>query len=122
MIQKTIRRTLLAVYLLLVMVSTLAPLSGDMYRPFAGFDKLVHFGLFAGVAYLLYWNLNSVRRPNPWISVSFATGLAGAIELVQSVLTYRSGDLWDFVAGGLGAVAGATLALGAASLGHRIPG
>ncbi len=122
MIHKTIRRTVLAGYLLLVVVSTLAPLSSDMYHTFAGLDKLAHFGLFAGVAYLLYWNLNSVRRPNPWVSVSFATGLAGAIELAQSLVPYRSGDPWDFMAGAAGAVAGAVVALGATCLRHRIPG
>jgi len=119
-IRKAVRRTIFFIYLLLVLAATLAPLSGDMYVAVSGFDKLVHLGLFAGLAFLLYWSRKGEGEPIPTSAVVFSAALAGLIEIVQSPLRYRSGDWEDFVAGSVGAILGGTLALLAATLKHRM--
>ena len=71
------------------------------------FDKVVHFGIFLGFALLFYFD-----RPLSigWILLtSFA--FAATIELVQSVLPYRQGDWWDFLAGAAGASVGGAIVL-----------
>lgn len=100
------RRTILAAYVATVLGATLTPLSSGAYGAVAGFDKLVHIALFGGVAMGLHWNLNSVRHPNPIGVILFTTVFAGLVELIQSGLSYRSGDLWDLWAGTFGAVVG----------------
>jgi glycopeptide antibiotics resistance protein len=119
-IQRAIRRIVLAVYLAVVLTATLAPLSGGMYVAVAGLDKLVHLCLFAGVAFLVYWAQKSAGEPLPGTAVILASGLAGLIELIQSLLQYRSGDVWDFLAGALGAIFGAAAAVLSAALKHRL--
>lgn len=107
MIQRAARRAILAAYILLVLAATLAPLSGDMYVAVSGFDKLVHVGLFAGVALLFYWSRNGAGEASVSAAFWIATFMAGMIEVIQGTLRYRSGDLWDFVAGAAGAAIGA---------------
>jgi VanZ family protein len=68
-------------------------------------DKLVHFGIFLGFA--LLFHIDRALQARWTLPASFA--FAGAIELVQSVLPYREGDWWDFVAGAAGASVGAVL-------------
>ncbi len=103
----TLKRLVLTAYLGLVAVATLAPLSGGMYRPMAEFDKLVHMGLFAGVAFLMLWTEESGSHPRAITVILATTALAGLIELIQGVLPFRAADGWDFVAGAVGAVIGA---------------
>jgi VanZ family protein len=120
MIQRLIRRVVLAAYLALVLAATLAPLSGDMYVAVAGFDKIVHLCLFAGVSFLFYWSQKPAGEPLPGTAALFSSGLAGLIEVAQSPLQYRSGDLWDFLAGVTGAILGAAAAFVAAKVKHRL--
>lgn len=65
-------------------------------------DKLAHALVVGAVAALLWWNLPAGR----WRAAS-ALGLAGvyaaAIELLQGLLTFRSGDVLDLIAGMVGA-------------------
>lgn len=70
-------------------------------------DKLVHFGIFLGFSLLFYFD----RRLKLWWILLISFAFAAAIELVQSVLPYREGDGWDFVAGAAGASVGAVLVL-----------
>ncbi len=119
MIRHTVRTAVFTVYVMLVLAATLAPLSGDMYSAVSGLDKLVHVGLFAGVAFLLYWSQKSTGEPSPVSAVGPTTILAGLVEIFQAMLGYRSGDFWDFIAGALGAVIGAGSAYAAAKLKHR---
>ena len=70
-------------------------------------DKLVHFGVFLGFALLFYID----RHWKIWWTVLVAVAFAGGIELVQSLLPYRQGDWWDFLAGAAGAGLGAVLVL-----------
>jgi VanZ family protein len=91
-----------------------------MYVAVSGFDKIVHLFLFAGVSFLVYWAQKTVGEPIPGMATVVASALAAFIEIVQSLLPYRSGDFWDFLAGVLGALLGAALALLAAKVKHRV--
>ena len=102
----TTRRIVFSAYLTTVLAATLAPLSSGAYVAVSGFDKIVHIVLFGGVAMALHWNLNSIRHPNPWGVILITSIFAAFVELVQSMLPYRSGDVWDLIAGAVGAVLG----------------
>ncbi len=103
-----IRRALLAVYVIALLAVTLAPIPGSAYPP-SGFDKLVHVGLFGGLAFLITWNLGWRR-----ITVLEALGLtvvaAILIEALQGMLPFRDADTGDFLAGTVGAFLGIVLA------------
>ena len=101
-----LRRLVFLGYVTTVLGATLAPLSSDAYDVVSGLDKLVHVGLFGGVAVLLCWNLNSVSLQTARFVLLLTTAFAAVIELVQGRLWYRSGDYWDLLAGALGAVLG----------------
>jgi hypothetical protein len=87
------------------LVATLAPLPADAYEiaSTAGSDKVVHFVLFGGLGALCYLN----RWPRAgWLwAAGTSVAAAALIEVVQLPLAYRSGDVWDLVAGAAGAVA-----------------
>jgi VanZ family protein len=68
-------------------------------------DKAAHFGIMALLAVLIWWNLAGAKWRGT-IAVLVACGYAVVIELLQSVLPHRSGDVYDLLAGALGAVVG----------------
>src|ERR1019366_3261868 len=78
------------------------------------FDKMVHFGIFLGFALLLHLD----RRPRLGVTLLVSLAFAGGVELVQSLIPYRSGDWRDFVAGAAGAGLGVVMV----SLLRRRPG
>ncbi len=94
------------IYAAAVVVAHLTPVpaTGDL----PGLDKWVHAALFGALAFMTYWSL----RPGMRFLTSVAVGVAaaGLVELLQSPLPYRSGDVWDFAAGAVGVVLGAGLA------------
>jgi glycopeptide antibiotics resistance protein len=100
------RRPLFAAYTVWVLFLTLAPLPAATGRAPWWFDKVVHFGIFGGMAALLYLNLSQERRHHAIWVVGTAALFAGAIELAQSPLAFRSGDWWDFAWGAVGAAVG----------------
>jgi len=106
-----VRRTLFYTYVALVLIATLAPLSGGIFVTAARYDKLAHVALLAGVAFLMLLSLDSARRQDVIAAVVLTAVLAGAIELLQGVLPFRSAEPWDFAAGTVGAVLGALAAL-----------
>ena len=99
---------LLALYLMALMVFLMFPIAGPDFR-FLGMesDKWMHVALFGGLAMLLRWNLAQNSRPL-FASVGAAFVVAAVVELAQGLLAYRSAELWDLIAGGLGAIVGAT--------------
>ncbi len=101
-----LRRILLGAYTGGVLVLTLAPLPASAGGLPRWFDKVVHFGLFVGLSLLLYWNLSDGARPRFASVVGWVAVTAGAIELVQSPLAFRSGDVWDLLWGVVGALVG----------------
>ncbi|UCG88265.1 MAG: hypothetical protein JSW71_06895 [Gemmatimonadota bacterium] len=106
-----VRRTLFYIYVALVLIATLAPLSGDILHAAARYDKLAHLALLAGVAFLMLLSKDSARRQDIVAAVVLTAVLAGAIELVQGILPFRSAEPWDFAAGVVGAAAGTFAAL-----------
>ncbi|UCF19448.1 MAG: VanZ family protein [Gemmatimonadota bacterium] len=101
------RRLLIAIYFVALLAVTLAPIPGSTYAP-ALTDKLVHCLLFGGLALLLHWNLVHQSGIGRVCTATLLSVLAaGAIELLQGALPYRASDVWDLIAGAVGAVAGA---------------
>jgi len=111
-----LRRAVFYGYVAAVLGATLAPLSADAYGAVAGLDKLVHVVLFGGVAVLLCWTSNSASPQTARRVFLTTTAFAASIELVQSLLAYRSGDIWDLVAGSIGALLGILFAWAIAKL------
>jgi len=108
-------RTLLGLYVMALLVITLAPLpdGGEFVEAVPGLDKLIHVLLFGGLAFLLMWNATRQGRALVFIKVFGLTVAAAAlIEAVQNPLPYRSGDVWDLLAGAVGALIGVALATG----------
>lgn len=71
-----------------------------------GADKWMHIALFFGLAALIRWNWYS-RRYGILASLVLACLVAVLTEAAQSLVAYRSADMWDLVAGFLGASLGA---------------
>lgn len=71
-----------------------------------GIDKLVHFGLFFGLSrsWYLAMPMQGVGRI-VW-SFSAALSLGAGLEILQTFLGWRSGEVGDTLAAALGAVAG----------------
>lgn len=68
-------------------------------------DKLVHLLLFLGFAVLHQRD----RHTGLWHTIVVTALFAGAVEIGQSLLPYRSGDFWDWAAGSAGGALGAVL-------------
>ena len=114
------RRGILAAYLIGLLAITLAPLPSRAFELASGSDKLVHFVLFAGFGVLLYWNMYSSRRPTLITVVGLTAVVAALIEVFQTPLPFRSGDVWDLLWGAVGGLVGCTIIHGIAS--RREPG
>jgi VanZ family protein len=99
------RRVWLGVYVVVLLVLTLAPLPPLANRLASRdqLDKVVHFVLLAGLTVMLYWNLAVEGHPPLGRVVGPATAFAALIELLQAPLPYRTMDFWDFVSGMVGA-------------------
>ena len=81
-----------------------------MYPP-SGFDKLVHVVLFAGLAFLISWNVRSENYViGAVVSLVLTVVAAVMIEAVQGVLPFRDADGGDLLAGAVGAVLGIAMA------------
>jgi len=103
-----IDRLLLAIYLVALMGLLMFPMSGPDFQLLGmESDKWMHLALFGGLAVLLRWNLAQNSRPL-FASVGAAFVVAAVVELAQGLVAYRSAELWDLIAGGLGAIVGAT--------------
>ena len=71
-------------------------------------DKLLHFGAYAGLAFLIGLWCMTRRRPNSWSMRGiflFTAGYAAADELLQ-IPVGRTCSIWDFVADLLGCAVG----------------
>jgi VanZ family protein len=97
------RHLLVTGYLLLLLAATLAPVPDVGDAP-SGSDKLVHVGLFGGLAFLIYWFETEPTWAGAVRAFGWATGAALLIEVLQALLPFRNADLIDFLAGLLGAI------------------
>lgn len=77
---------------------------------FPHLDKLVHFGMFFILAIFLtselHYQTRLKRRTIYWIVAGISGLYGGAIEVMQELWFLRSGELWDWMADLLGALAG----------------
>ena len=103
------RHLVLTVYLTVLFAATLAPVPRMGHAP-SGSDKLVHVGLFGGLAFLLYWYESERTWAGAIRALGLATGAAVLIEVLQALLPFRDADMIDFLAGLLGAALGVAAA------------
>lgn len=105
---------MLGLYVVVLLGITLAPLPSTegfveilpyLDRVASILDKFVHAVLFGGLTLLILWNLDSGGRRGVVLqAVGLALAAAALVEILQSPLPYRHGDVLDFAAGGAGAV------------------
>jgi hypothetical protein len=101
-----IDRLLLATYLIALWGLLMIPIAGPDYGFFGiGIDKWMHIALFGGLAVFVRWNLTTVRHTVLY-SIGAAFLVAAATEAAQGLLSYRSMDFLDLLAGTLGAMVG----------------
>ncbi|WP_345333823.1 VanZ family protein [Ferrimonas pelagia] len=96
--QRRIGRSLLVLGLLVV--SYLVFSQPGYGQPFPHFDKVGHFGAFFGLAALLQWATNS----HIGLQLIGLLGYGILIELIQTQLPYRHGNVADVIADMAGAV------------------
>ncbi len=100
-------RLLLAIYLIALLGLLMFPIAGPEFQLLSiGADKWMHVALFGGLAVFLRWNL-SANRHAVLVSVGATFVVAVATEVAQGLVAYRSAELWDLLAGLLGAMLGA---------------
>ena len=105
---RIVRRTAFGAYLAWLLVLLLAPVAQRFpSNYYTSFDKVLHLGLFFGLALLGYLNVPSIMAVT-----AFAVVVAGGTELLQGVTAYRSSELWDFVADLVGTGIGLVIAVG----------
>ena len=100
----------LAVIVLVIYLSFFKPPSVDERLLFPGFDKVVHFCMYAGVSGMLWTEffLNYRRGIAPKAhgfigALICPIVMSGLIEIGQTTLTsYRGGDWFDFLANTFG--------------------
>ena len=101
-----------AVLLLAVLCATVMPDLGwwpDSPRPSVpNTDKIAHFVVFCGLA---LWFSGQYARQRFWRIGIGLLAYGALIELVQSMLSYRSAEWLDLVADGLGIVVGLVIAM-----------
>lgn len=74
---------------------------------FPHIDKMVHFGLFAALAWLWFipmrWTLALTPAQAAGLGFALATAYGGLTEYIQSTIPHRDGNLWDVLANAAGA-------------------
>ena len=108
------RHKALVGYVLFMLLLFLLPVPGGPLEEVNHFDKAVHLSVFLGFA--LLFHLDRASGAALTLLASFA--FAAAIEVLQWLLPYRSGDWWDLAAGAAGGSIGAALVLWSARLGR----
>jgi hypothetical protein len=74
------------------------------------FDKLIHWGIFAGFA-VLWLRVRESRWRYAWVVLA-GVGVAALTEVVQALVPqiHRDGDIGDFLIDGLGIITGIAVA------------
>lgn len=72
-----------------------------------GFDKVVHFGMYAFLGSVLQWEQRKYGIRSIIVAMVLPILMSGMIEILQETCTggRRSGEVWDFAANSLGAIA-----------------
>ena len=85
--------------------------------PMTNFDKLVHALMFMGLSGAIFFdNTRYLRQAVGWQrifwgSFLFPVLIGGLVEIIQTFLSYRSGDWWDFFWDVIGAMTGFLICL-----------
>ena len=96
-----------ALYMVALFAAGLMPLKRLPGPQFGFVDKVWHLLAFAALAVLLARALAHFRGPGPKASLHAAlssAALGGLLEVLQSLTPFRSAELADMVADGLGAL------------------
>ncbi|MBV7435286.1 VanZ family protein [Cardiobacteriaceae bacterium TAE3-ERU3] len=88
-------------WLVLVLILCVLPTPVSVQPNIAHIDKLVHGFMYALPACLL-----SVAARINWKWIAYLVAFGIAVELIQSCLSYRSGDIYDGCANTLGVLLG----------------
>jgi len=110
---KLTRWTVTAVYAALIFYVSMRPNFGPPLFPHS--DKVAHFVLYAGLAFLVVWSLRvTVLRFWPHVPILaslLAVFYGGINEIHQHFIPYREAEALDMVANALGAIVGTLLAM-----------
>lgn len=109
---KAVRWGLTGAYALIIFYLSASSIGG--VPPFPYFDKMVHFLLYGGLAFLCVWSLRA-GTALAWKKALLVAFLLSTVygvfnEIVQAFLPARGAELMDAAANAAGALAGATLA------------
>lgn len=122
---RTISRFLLILYIIAVAILCFGRFNGgvDMSSELFGIpkDKIAHFAMFLPypiLMYLAFYRPGSKVRLVLFLTAVIIAGgiLAGATELIQGMLQYRSADITDFRADCLGILSGSIITVTAGIL------
>ena len=105
-----LRRTLGLIYLGIIAVLSLMPVDDlPQITVFQGFDKLVHFSMYLGAAFLACWSLQiGLRRMMPVYYLLASVFMYGVLmEILQRTMhNGRNFEFRDMIANLTGAIAG----------------
>ncbi len=107
------RAWLLAFVVLVVLMSYLAFRPADAFHPTLGWDKLNHAAAFLTMAFSGHFAFRERPRATFWVVFSLLA-LGIAIELLQTYIPGRQGEVEDLLADAVGLFMGLLLALGLA--------
>lgn len=82
------------------------PKTPDLERTIPHLDKIVHFSMYFIYTFiLLFESTNNKKKNTTLIVMLYAIFFGILMEIMQAnIFTYRSGDMYDFVANTVGAV------------------
>jgi hypothetical protein len=104
-IYNMIKKIILFLYLSFIsLLSIMPPSDIPKIQVFPHFDKLVHMLFYAGLTFLLIWNLSKNKNKNKfWLILSFVFWCGLFMEIIQGVSNLgRTFDLLDVFSNVLG--------------------
>jgi VanZ family protein len=102
-------RILLAIYLVALVGLMMYPFGGPKSGYLGiGIDKWMHFLLFGGLSVFIRWNLQANQYVVVY-TIGATLGVAILVEIGQGMVSYRSAELMDILAGLVGSAIGAVI-------------
>lgn len=105
-----LRKTIASVYLgIIALLSLLPPRDFPRFDPFPNFDKVVHFSMYFGLAFLACWSFEIQReRMKPIYLLLFGVFMYGVLmEILQRTMhNGRNFEFRDMLANLTGAIVG----------------
>jgi VanZ family protein len=115
---KTAPLVMLGGYWLALFVGTHIPHPPQLFVSFNAFDKVLHFGAYAGLAFLisLSWWLRRAFAWRQWLAVWALTAAFGIFDEVTQIPVGRNCELFDWFADVTGSLSGLALFLAVLAL------